>query len=332
MRIKIIGESNCARATRHLLRLGGFAVTEFLPADAVVGGPLAGYCITIELAPADLTPDSCLRPDSTTLQSKTSGYEEADLFNRDASSPSFAEATAGLPGKTSSMVAAIHFDSVDSALEAAVLRHVAQLAAAPVVVDRPGGVVHSDRELRIVAPNSGDAAADEAAAVAIEFGVLRGLLDLSAGARDAVLRNSGAEGTGGDGGSSASGRSASGRIGEKKIRGRSWWPFGIFILAGVLGVLRAGGAEGRGGFAGTSFDLAPVGLGSRVGLGSVLEGHRLKSVLLAGGSGAGFAGGAGFGFGGPQTEVCATCCAISGGGWGWGWGSLPRGGQIFCQH
>ena len=31
MRIKIIGDNNCARATRHLLRLAGFAVTEFLP-------------------------------------------------------------------------------------------------------------------------------------------------------------------------------------------------------------------------------------------------------------------------------------------------------------
>ena len=63
------------------------------------------------------------------------------------------------------------------------LRHVTQLAAAPVIVDRPGGVVHSDRELRIVAPNTGDAQADEAAAVAIEFGVLRGLLDLTAPAQ-----------------------------------------------------------------------------------------------------------------------------------------------------
>jgi hypothetical protein len=63
MRIKIIGENNCARATRHLLRLAGFAVTEFLPADAVAGGPLAGYAITIELAPALHTPDALLRPD-----------------------------------------------------------------------------------------------------------------------------------------------------------------------------------------------------------------------------------------------------------------------------
>ena len=50
MRIKIIGDNDCARATRHLLRLAGFAVTEFLPEDAVAGGPLAGYAITIDLA------------------------------------------------------------------------------------------------------------------------------------------------------------------------------------------------------------------------------------------------------------------------------------------
>ena len=59
------------------------------------------------------------------------------------------------------------------------LRHVTQLAAAPVIVDRPGGVVHSERELRIVVPRTGDEKADEAAAVAVEFGVLRGLLDLT---------------------------------------------------------------------------------------------------------------------------------------------------------
>ena len=63
MRIKIIGENNCARATRHLLRLAGFAVAEYLPADAVAGGPLAGYAITIDLAPALHTPDALLRPD-----------------------------------------------------------------------------------------------------------------------------------------------------------------------------------------------------------------------------------------------------------------------------
>jgi hypothetical protein len=68
MRIKIIGDNNCARATRHLLRMAGFAVTEFLPAEAITQAPHFGYAITIEcsapaasaahtgLAPAPLTP------------------------------------------------------------------------------------------------------------------------------------------------------------------------------------------------------------------------------------------------------------------------------------
>ena len=203
MRIKIIGENDCARATRHLLRLAGFAVTEFLPADALAGVPLAGYAITIDLAPAPQTPDAHLRPDPPTHQAHSAANEEAARSHRDASSPAFAEAAAGAIGTANGR---IHFDSVDSALEAAVLRHVTQLAAAPVILDRPGGVVHSDRELRIVAPNSGDAQADEAAAMAIEFGVLRGLLDLtvSAGAR------------------------------------KKWWPFGILAIAGTLGLLRGG--------------------------------------------------------------------------------------------
>ncbi len=50
MRIKIIGENNCARATRHLLRLAGFAVTEFLPAEVVTQAPHLGFAITIETA------------------------------------------------------------------------------------------------------------------------------------------------------------------------------------------------------------------------------------------------------------------------------------------
>jgi hypothetical protein len=39
-------------------------------------------------------------------------------------------------------------------------------------VDRPGGEVHSDREIRIVVPRGA-----EREAAAVEFGVLRGLLD-----------------------------------------------------------------------------------------------------------------------------------------------------------
>ena len=264
MRIKIIGENNCARATRHLLRLAGFAVTEFLPAEAVTGGPLAGYAITIDLAPAPHTPDSSLRPDPPTHHSHTSVREEASRMHRDASSPAFvpkggttagepatvpkdgaavSEPTVAAPRADKSAVApanfrsvgGIHFDSVDSALEAAVLRHVTQLAAAPVIVDRPGGVVHSDRELRIVAPTTGDAKADEAAAVAIEFGVLRGLLDLTRpGSGGARHTNAPFDGT-------ATGHSIEdAQISRSERRKRKWWPFGILLLAGALGLLRAG--------------------------------------------------------------------------------------------
>jgi hypothetical protein len=226
MRIKIIGDNNCARATRHLLRLAGFAVTEFLPDEAVTHGPHAGYAITIDLAPAPQTPDSRLRPDSPTQHQQTSASEEAPRSHRGASSPAFVRqsegrASAGLPA------AAVHFDSVDSALEAAVLRHVAQLAAAPVIVDRPGGVVHSDRELRIVAPTTGDAKADEAAAVAIEFGVLRGLLDLTSPAyvRQKAWRIS--AGKPAEVPQSES-QTNSGSAGKKR-----WWPFGIVLLAAL---------------------------------------------------------------------------------------------------
>ncbi len=66
----------------------------------------------------------------------------------------------------------IHFDSVDSDLERLVLKHVTQLTARPVRVDRQGGQVHSDRELRIVVP------AQERERIAVEYGVLRGLLEM----------------------------------------------------------------------------------------------------------------------------------------------------------
>ncbi len=122
MRIKIVGENDCARATRGLLRQAGFAVTEFLPADAVMNAPQAGYVITVET-------------------------------------------------HAGSQIA---FDSTDSPLEAAVLRHVSQLSKLPVIVDRPGGIVHGDRELRILAPRD-----DPEQATAVEFGILRGLLDLA---------------------------------------------------------------------------------------------------------------------------------------------------------
>ncbi len=186
--------------------------------------------------------------------------EEADRLHRDASSPSFAKiASAGRAAcllgefrlgwrvlrKTGSSywghLGLIHFDSVDSALEAAVLRHVTQLAAAPVIVDRPGGVVHSDRELRIVAPNTGDAAADEAAAVAIEFGVLRGLLDLVAPDARGSMRWNGA-------GKSLL-RGDEGGLGAGGIQGvalkKKWWPFAVVLLVGALGVLRRGAGRLR---------------------------------------------------------------------------------------
>jgi hypothetical protein len=264
MRIKLIGENNCARATRHLLRLAGFAVTEFLPADAVANGPLAGYAITIDLAPAHHTPDAFLRPDPPTHQEHASASEEAPRSHRDASSPAFVRqnqgrTSAGLPAVAPAnfrSVGGIHFDSVESALEAAVLRHVTQLVAVPVIVDRPGGVVHSDRELRIVAPNTGDAKADEAAAVAIEFGVLRGLLDLTApvvhrktwgayaGKRllngDAADQSSSAK--------ASADESAGAPVNSRSVGGKKWWPFGILLLAGALGFLRASiaAAPGRG--------------------------------------------------------------------------------------
>ena len=135
MRVKVIGESDCARATRGLLRQAGFAVTEFLPAECVtlarLGGqsPVAGYVITIE--------ESAARPD--------------------------------LGGAGDH----IHVDSVECPLEAAILRHITQLSKLPVVLDRPGGVVHSDREIGLAVPGS----LEEQQAV--EFGVLRGLLELS---------------------------------------------------------------------------------------------------------------------------------------------------------
>ncbi|HYL62267.1 MAG TPA: hypothetical protein VE077_06560 [Candidatus Methylomirabilis sp.] len=122
MRVKIIGENNCAKATRGLLRQAGFAVTEFLPADAVTQGPLAGYVI---------------------------GIVEDGRADK------------------------IHIDSVDCALEAAILKHITQLSKHPVVLNRPGGVVHSDREIGLIVPH------DEEEQQAVEFGVLRGLLEVT---------------------------------------------------------------------------------------------------------------------------------------------------------
>ena len=58
MRIKIIGDNNCARATRYLLRMAGFAVTEFLPADIITQAPHFGYAITIDYSTRAVLPAS----------------------------------------------------------------------------------------------------------------------------------------------------------------------------------------------------------------------------------------------------------------------------------
>ncbi len=267
MRIKITGENNCARATRHLMRMAGFAVTEFLPVDAITQAPHFGYAITIEVSrvpSSGFTPDPAFVPDSgtsaglpssmperSTHGQPASRIEEASALDKgsaDASSPSSMEASGGklkLLGSAGILPAAvcasdvenrrrdagatpvhIHFDSVDGALEAAVLRHVTQLAGAPVIVDRPGGVVHSERELRIVIPRTGDEKADEAAAVAVEFGVLRGLLDLTTPRPDAKSAKS-ILFSQADAGQPA--------VAPRNSRSRGgWWRFGIFALAGMI--------------------------------------------------------------------------------------------------
>lgn len=125
MRIKVIGECDCARALRGLLRKGGFAVSEFLPAEVIKEMPSGGYVVRID------------------------------------------EGSAGAP---------LYFDSVHSELERNILRHVTELSPRAVVLDRPGGQVHSDREIRIVVPRG-----NEREQSAVEFGVLRGLVDTVGG-------------------------------------------------------------------------------------------------------------------------------------------------------
>ncbi|MGH9776556.1 MAG: hypothetical protein ACRD50_16615 [Candidatus Acidiferrales bacterium] len=66
----------------------------------------------------------------------------------------------------------IAFDSADSQLERNILRHVSLLSKLPVIVDRPGGMVHSDCEIRLIVPRN-----DSEQQIAVEFGVLRGLVD-----------------------------------------------------------------------------------------------------------------------------------------------------------
>ncbi len=70
--------------------------------------------------------------------------------------------------------APICFDSIDAPLEAAVVRHVSQLSCHPIVIDRPGGSVRSDCELRIDVPED-----DFEQQRAVQLGILRGLLDFT---------------------------------------------------------------------------------------------------------------------------------------------------------
>ncbi len=120
MRIKVIGENDCARALRGLLRKAGFAVSEYLPREALLEMPSGGYVVAIQEHQAD----------------------------------------------------EIHFDSVDCEFEGNILRHITALSKKPVLIDRPGGEVHSDRDIRILVP-----AHLPEQQMAVEFGVLRGLLD-----------------------------------------------------------------------------------------------------------------------------------------------------------
>jgi hypothetical protein len=240
MRIKIIGDNNCARATRHLLRKAGFAVTEYLPADVVTQAPHSGYVIAIDLAPAPHTPsgrtlgvnpDPTPKPDHPTHGQSAPAIEEALPSHGNPSSPTLTDAEASISvgasrrgGTVPLQHAQILFDSVDSELEGAILRHVTQLAAAPVVVDRPGGVVHSERELRIVVPKSGDAKADEAAAVAVEFGVLRGLLDLASPPSLPKHRGASAD------------KSAVAPGSSRSEGGNKWWRFFLRAACAMLAV------------------------------------------------------------------------------------------------
>ena len=101
MRIKIIGDNNCARATRHLLRMAGFAVTEFLPAEAITQAPHHGYAITIELAPAAHPPTHSSTPDHSTHGHPASAYEETSAkakADAGVSSPAFAPKGGAMAG------------------------------------------------------------------------------------------------------------------------------------------------------------------------------------------------------------------------------------------
>src|SRR3989442_7835821 len=97
MRIKVVGKSACAKATRELLREAGLAVADFLPADAVTHAPVAGYVITIQEVAG------------VALQVSESRYRGARPENE-------------RPPENGA--ACIHIDSIECPLGAAILRHV----------------------------------------------------------------------------------------------------------------------------------------------------------------------------------------------------------------
>ncbi len=93
-------------------------------------------------------------------------------------------------------------------------------------------------------------ASDEAAAVAIEFGVLRGLLDLVApDARGEKRRNgAGKRLLRGDADVAADGYTE--KSFASRSRKKSWWPFAVMLAGAALGLWRAalGDCEGCGGY------------------------------------------------------------------------------------
>ncbi len=87
--------------------------------------------------------------------------------------------------------------------------------------------MHSERELRIVVPQSENVKVDEAAAVAVEFGVLRGLLDLTAAPSFRKERGAPA-----DLSAATSGKSTS--SGGARSNKSKWWIFSVALLALAL--------------------------------------------------------------------------------------------------
>jgi hypothetical protein len=155
MKISIIGDNDTCKATRMLLRQAGLAVSD-TPSRANV-------CIWIEECSQSAPIDDNVISDFVVAQHAAPAVV-SEAAARRRSSPLHHDAH-------------IYFDSIDSPLESAIVRHVSQLSRHPIVIDRPGGNVHSDRELRITVP---EAHFDQQHAV--QLGILRGLLDFT-GAR-----------------------------------------------------------------------------------------------------------------------------------------------------